>query len=203
MHPELYLSDGEERFATLTGIKPAFGGVHTHGDTHNSLLSLGQNMYLEIIAPVPGQIPSDHTAKEKLRDFVPGLFAFAVNANDLHLVENLAKQAGLNISSSHQISRQSPSGEMLQWDSIFLGGHSFGHFIPFFLHFNGINHPSETSPKGCRLLEFSVGHPKHQELAHLYKILQINISVFESHYPKLNAKLSTPKGIITLNNHER
>lgn len=119
-----------------------------------------------------------------------------------NLVEKLIQKAGLEVAGLYEVSRQSPSEEMLNWRSIFVGGHSFGNFMPFFTQCGDMAHPSETSPKGCELLEFSVGHPESEMLSSFYKILQVNVPVFQSEYPELLAVLSTPKGKVTLNNRE-
>jgi hypothetical protein len=195
---EWRLEEGEKRFAKLTGITPAFGGTHPTG-THNSLLSLGHDKYLEIIAPDPTHPSVVNLPKEMPPEFRPGLFTFAVRAYDLTLVEKLIERAGLSVASRHHVSRQSPNGEMLTWESIFVGGHNFGNFMPFFTFCGDMTHPSETSPQGCQLLEFSVGHPDSQELSRLYKALQVNVPVFHVEPAQLLAVLSTFKGKITLN----
>lgn len=195
---EFRLDEGEKRFAELTGIMPAFGGTHPDAGTHNSLLSLGHGKYLEIIAPDPTHLNWAHLPKEAPANFRPGLFAFAVRTYDLVLVEGLIERAGLNVGSRHNVSRQLPNGEVLKWESILVGGHTFGNFIPFFTYCGDMIHPSETSPKGCELLEFSVGHPESRELSRLYKVLQVNVPVFHSESPQLRAVLSTPKGSVTL-----
>ena len=51
---EFDLEQAEKRFLNLTGVVPAFGGTHP-GGTHNSLLSLGDGKYLEIIAIDPAR----------------------------------------------------------------------------------------------------------------------------------------------------
>jgi hypothetical protein len=199
---EFRLDEGEKRFAGLTGVVPAFGGKHPDRGTHNSLLSLGKGKYLELVALDVEQAKANDLPKEAPVNFVPRLFAFAVRTYDLNFVEKLIQKAGLEVSGIYDVSRQSPSGELLKWQSIFVGGHSFGNFMPFFTQFNGTKHPSETSPEGCKLLEFSVGHPESETLENFYKALQVNVPVFWSEHPELRAILLTPRGKVTLNNHD-
>lgn len=80
---EIRLDEGEKRFAELTGVRPAFGGTHPEQGTLNSLLSLGQGKYLELIALDPTQAKAANLPKERLANFTPRLFAFAVRTYDL------------------------------------------------------------------------------------------------------------------------
>ena len=195
---ELRLGEGEKRFAEATGVTPAFGGTHSNTGTHNSLLSLGQETYLELIALDPAHPKSAGLLKKVPPGFTPRLFTFGVRAYDLALVERLIGDAGLNIASVHDVSRLSPDSQVLEWRTVVVGGHDFGSFVPFFTRCGDMAHPSQTSPQGCELLEFSVGHPDHHELSRTYKALRVNVPVFGSEHPQLRAVLATPKGVVTL-----
>ena len=195
---ELRLSEAEKRFAEATGVTPAFGGAHPGMGTHNSLLSLGRETYLELVALDPAHPESAGLLEKTLPGFTPRLFTFSVRAYDLTLVERLVHDAGLNIASVHDVSRLSPEGHALEWRIVVVGGHDFGPFVPFFTRCGDMVHPSQSSPQGCELLEFSVGHPDHHELSRTYKALRVNVPVFGSEHPQLRAVLATPKGVVTL-----
>ncbi len=195
------LREGEARFSELTGVTPAYGGLHADGGTHNSLLSLGGETYLELIAPNPERpehLNPEHPGTGGLLenvppDAAPGLFTFAVKAADLNLVERSAQTSGLEVSRQRG-GRKTPSGETLTWETATLKNHDFGGYVPFFIRWGEVVHPSETAPRGGELLEFSVGHPRHQELAELYAALEVEVPVFDADHPRLRATLQTPKG---------
>ncbi|ADI15923.1 VOC family protein [Truepera radiovictrix] len=197
---EWRLEEGERRFFDLTGVAPARGGSHSVGGTHNSLLSLGERAYLELIAPHPTHPSGAALPKEAPPEFVPRLFAFAVSG-DLNLVERLAIAAGLTVSLTRG-SRRTPEGTLVTWQTAFVKGHAFGASLPFFVRFGGAHHPAQTAPKGCRLLEFSVGHPHHEALSRLYTALEIGVPVVAAEHPLLRAKLETPKGVLVLDSRE-
>lgn len=112
---ELTFGAGETRFAEVTGIKPAFGGKHSRSGTHNSLLSLGHEVYLEIISLDPDHPGTAETLQSVPLGFVPKLIAFGVKATDLDRVEKLVAKSGLEVAQRHNVSRQLPSGEVWTW----------------------------------------------------------------------------------------
>ncbi len=187
------LREGETRFAELTGVTPAYGGPHAEGGTHNSLLSLGGERYLELIAPNPEHPGTGGLLENVPPDAAPGLFTFAVKAADLDLVERLARASGLEVLRQRG-GRTTPGGETLTWETLTLKNHDFGGFVPFLIRWGEVAHPSGTAPPGCERLEFSAFHPRHQELAELYAALKVEVPVFGAKQPRLRATLQTPKG---------
>jgi hypothetical protein len=49
-----HLGSGIDAFEALSGVRPVYGGEHPALGTHNALVSLGRDHYLEILAPRPG-----------------------------------------------------------------------------------------------------------------------------------------------------
>ena len=63
-------------FAAATGVTPSGGGSHTGFGTRNQLLSLGEDLFFEIIAPDPAQTESGHRAEALARLSAPCLHAY-------------------------------------------------------------------------------------------------------------------------------
>lgn len=202
MWEELTLEAGETRFAEATGIKPTFGGKHSHSGTHNSLLSLGYEVYLEIISLDPEHPRTAETLRSAPPDFAPKLIAFGVKATDLDYVERLVAKSGLEVAQRHDITRQSFSGEVWRWETLVVGGHTFENCLPFFTQSSNALHTSETSPKGCELLEFLVCHPEYKTLLRLYEEMEIGVPVIQAEHPHLRAILQTPKGLVELSSKD-
>ncbi len=49
------LQKGIDDFEKLTGVRPVYGGKHLNLGTHNALVSLGEEVYFELIAPDPSR----------------------------------------------------------------------------------------------------------------------------------------------------
>ena len=75
------LAPAVARLQALLGVAPAAGGRHEGRGTHNALLALGDDVYLEVIAPDPEQPEPPAPRPFGLNDLTaPRLITFAVHA---------------------------------------------------------------------------------------------------------------------------
>lgn len=192
------LAEGTEQIAELLGVQPEVGGKHPGFGTRNSLLSLGDEVYLEIIAPDPEQDLKGNRGEQLAALDRPHLLTFAVRTFDMKRVEELVSHAGLETQGAIAMSRRHPEGRLLTWQVLRLDNHSWGDVMPFFIDWGDTNHPAQTTPEGCALLEFNISHPEPEALADVYKALAIEAPVLHSNVARLEAFLETPKGQVTL-----
>ena len=165
------LEDGMGEVEKLTGVRPAYGGRHPGLGTHNALLSLGGESYLEIISPDPSSPPPTRARPFGLDEGsrVEGLLsAFAVHPRTKMRWRPAEVNLGATIqglSAALQLggwppgpinvqTREAPDGSNVRWTytSPF---HARGP-KPFIIDWgaNPGNSPHQTAPKGCKLAKF-------------------------------------------------
>jgi len=176
-----------------TGVRAAFGGVHPGRGTRNALVSLGEQRYLEIIAPdpkqdVPAQIPG-------LRDLAElRLVGWAVHTTDIAALAKKVADAGVAIAEPRDGSRVRPDRKTLRWKSFSLKDDHHG-LLPFFIEWSRDSvHPSTDAPAGCHLAHFSIRSPGPAELGRALRTLGIDYAVELSDKPRLVARISGPRG---------
>src|ERR1043165_5781756 len=140
------LDRGVKQFEETTGVKPVYGGKHPRG-THNALVSLGDGMYVEIIAVQKGATPPDDFAElAQLHTLTP--IGWAVSSQDSAQLRGRLEAAGLIVIEAAAGSRTTPAGKTLSWETFGLK-ENFEE-APFFIVWSAQTaHPSTTSPTGC------------------------------------------------------
>jgi catechol 2,3-dioxygenase-like lactoylglutathione lyase family enzyme len=171
-----------------TGVRAAFGGVHPGRGTQNALLSLGEQRYLEIIAPDPKQnVPPQIPGLRELTE--PRLVGWAVHTDDIAAVAKRVTSAGIAIAEIRDGSRARPDGKTLRWKSFSLKDDRHG-LLPFFIEWTRDSvHPSADAPAGCGLAHFSIGSPDPAELRRTLQALGIDWPVELSSKPRIVAHL--------------
>ena len=198
------LPAGMARFEKLTGVKPVGGGRHPHLGTHNALIALGPQLYLEILAPHPEMALID--ALGWLRD-VDDLepMGWAASTTDMKgLIETLHSH-GYETSEGSPGSRARPDGATLSWTTMGLTAPDIPG-APFFIEWGPTSmHPATTSPAGCTLdaLGLTVSDPKR--LSRLLDLLQLDVAVKPGGESRtsITIALSCPDGPVTFKGFTR
>jgi hypothetical protein len=192
------LEDGERTFAVLSGIAPARGGIHAGFGTRNSLLSLGDGLYFEIIAPDPAQNLAGTRGARIAAQPRPGLTAFAVRSDDLPGMRKAAETAGIAIRGPVKMGRTRGDGVRLEWSILYFGDETLGDAMPFAIDWGNSPHPSLSTPTGLSLRSFTALHPDRERLAALYGALGVPVDVKRALVPGFHAVLDTPRGPLVL-----
>lgn len=184
-------------FTSLSGLTPDRGGTHPGLGTRNALASLGDDVYLELIAPDPEQARGGPLGDKFRQLTYPRLFAYMVRADDLERIQSVLAGAGIE-SDLSMASRKTPGGETLKWQLLLPRNNPFGDHIPKFINWMGTRHPAGTSVKGCTFVSFEIGHPEASQLGALLRSLEVDVPLVRADRPYLRTELRTPKGPLVL-----
>jgi hypothetical protein len=191
------LAEGIDLIERRTGVRAQFGGKHPGRGTHNALLSLGGRQYLEIIAIDPEQPSTTEVLFAGLRELKePRFISWAEAVADIGEIARRAKAAGIAADGPLDGSRRQADGSLLEWKT--LRPTSPLALVPFFIAWGKETHPSQTTPRGCRLLSFTIEHPQAEEVRKLLAALGTGADVRAGPAPRLIARLETPKGEVEL-----
>ena len=188
------LDRGVKAFEAATGVKPVYGGKHP-GGTHNALVSLGDGIYLEILAVQKGvTVQGDSAGLKEMKTLTP--IGWAVSSKDTAELRNRLSAAGIAVSEPVGGSRTTPTGSKLSWQSFLLDESSAE--VPFFIVWSEQTaHPSTTSPSGCKLQRWSITSPRVKDLGQLRQALDLRVDVSEAKASSMRLSLACPKGAVT------
>lgn len=182
---------------TALGTQLQQGGHHPEMATHNALLSLGPQEYLEVIAIDPEARPPDHPRWFDL-DRMAGparIGAWVLAVDDLDAALRLAPEgAGTPV----EVSRGDLRWRMCVPDS---GTLPFEGAFPALMQWLSRAHPApRLQDRGCRLhgLRLGVPDPRKLEKALAPFLQDPRIEIEHSVRTTLRAKIDTPSGRWTL-----
>jgi hypothetical protein len=192
------LDEGVALIEQKLGVRAAPGGKHVGRGTHNALLSLENRSYLEIIAPDPEQgsvsIPRAFGLDAPGE---PRLFTWAAQVETIESRLETARGAGYNASLLSMM-RELPDGNVLRWMLTYPPPSIGDGLVPFLIRWEPGPHPSETSPRGCRLLSLRGEHPDPEPVRALLGALGVDLPISQAPTPALVATIECPKGQIQL-----
>jgi Glyoxalase-like domain len=195
----LDLDDATNDLERRLGVRPGYGGKHAGGLTHNALLSLGEDCYLEIIAAVPGTAALGTPLAFGLDTLESSrLVTWSMKAPEIDRMIGEARARGYDPGDPVDGGRDLPDGSRLSWRVSLrpqLGGDGV---VPFLTQWRSEPHPSATAPKGCRLVSLSAEHPEPETVLPMLRALGADLAVSKGTRPRLIATLDAPNGTVEL-----
>ena len=190
------LGAGVQWLETTLGISMSGGGVHLGRGTHNKLLSLGPDTYLEVIAPNPEDAQPEIARMYDL-DNSPaeiGLTNWAISSNSISAAMTKASnEMGIITQLSRGSNRwlmSAPLNGKLPFDEAF----------PGFLEWQ-TPPPAPLLPDSeCRLLKLEITHPDGHALAEMLKdfVDDSRVEILTGPRKSLRAEIATPSGLKVL-----
>jgi hypothetical protein len=178
------------------GIRAGAGGRHAGVGTHNALLSLGGDAYLEVIAPDPTQPPPARRPFGLDSLNTPGLAGWAVACADIDGTVARARERGYDPGDPLEMERATPDGSLLRWR---LTTREFGGGpVPFLISWGTTPHPARSAPAGLRLVEFRIEHPDPASIMATLAALDVDVPVAKANAAGLVVTVVGPAGTVEL-----
>jgi hypothetical protein len=196
------LERGSERFESLTGVAPHFGGTHASGLTHNALVRLGPRCYLEILAPTgPPSAKDDAWSRLARTEGEPRILTYCLRSSRaLSELAQIAEGMGAPPPPVLNNGRVTPEGVELRWQWVAPAFARFGLAFPFFIDWLDSPHPAamEQTPGGIQLKRFAVGHPQAQELQRSLSEMGAPLETYTAVGCEFRVQLDTARGTVSL-----
>jgi hypothetical protein len=193
------LERGMKEIEALTGISPTPGGQHPGRGTRNALIALGDDVYLEIVAPDPRQATApirrwlgvDAVATSRLT-------TWAAKAAGLYDLRKHALEHDVPVGEVHAAARERSDGTKLAWrltepEPLVASG-----VVPFFIDWGESPHPARSAAHGASLVDFRMEHPAVAEVQRMLHVLGLDVAVTWGERPSLVAVIEGPHGRVEL-----
>lgn len=194
------LKEAIAQFENEFGISPAIGGRHIHKGTHNAIVNLGNNSYLEILA-------IDHSNESVKGDRWMGIdlleeskmTRWALKSIDLKSDVKAIQKINPDLCEISQGQRITPDGKTLKWSMSLPLSKPEVEIIPFFVDWSQSDvYPTDNLSQTCELINVEFSHPKPKEIIDCYEELDFGLDVLENDVVNFKASFIGPKGVFVL-----
>jgi len=193
------LATGMDYVENILGVRPVYSGQHLGLGTHNALLSLGNRMYFEVIAPDPTQ----DIAAEKLwidipAGYPPRLSMWVAQASSLQMCGSIARIHQIPLGAVNSGTRTQADGTQIHWQATNPAVENFDGLIPFFIDWGDSPHPSEQLPSAGSLEKIVATHPEAARMSGYWEAFGIPYEVEEGEVAGLRAWIRTNGGEVVV-----
>ncbi len=182
------------------GVRPAGGGSHVGRGTRNTLLSLGGDVYPEVLGPDPDQDVQQPASRFPSAAL---LRTWAVKAPEIGATVASARSRGYDPGDVNDMSRARPDGMLLEWRLTAGGGGGLGvdggvGIVPFLIDWGDTPHPGGVVVSGGHFVSLELEHPDPGAISAALAILGSDVEVRHGSELRLVATIDSPNGRIEL-----
>ena len=197
------LTQGCDYVESALGVRPQPGGRHPTMGTHNALLRLGDDLYLEVMAidpdaPAPRRPRWVDLDEPRMRASLaegPLLATFVARADD---IASLARQSPVDLGEVLPFER----GDFRWKLTVPADGHRPGRgLVPMLIEWGASPHPAASLPDaGLSLVTLAGEHPDPAPVRAALARLGLSeiVKVTYGQSPRLAAMIRTRRGVVTL-----
>jgi hypothetical protein len=197
------LDQGEDYVEATIGARPKRGGRHAAMGTQNSVLRLGEQTYLEVIAIDPhAHAPArprwfelDRPEMQSVLAVSPRLIHWVARCDDIDAARRVCP---LDPGPVHALSRGDYRWRITIPDDGHLPG---GGVLPTLIEWSDTRHPADAMPdERVRLTALAAAHPTPGLMRATLRALGLSDTLKVSYdmAPRLVAMLATPRGPVSL-----
>lgn len=193
------LGAGMDEIERLLGVRPVVGGRHADLGSHNALLSLGGETYLEIMAADPALSRPERGRLFGLDDLVtPRLAAWVLRSEGIDAAAAKAKAGGLDLGPVLTGSREKPDGTCVTWKITDPYASRLDGAAPFLIAWGDSPHPALAAPAGAVLSGLRIEHPEPAAVERALRLLGVTMAVSRAPQAGLVASIRGPAGDVEL-----
>jgi len=195
------LREAIDWFDAKLGVAPVIGGRHPGNGTWNALLALGEDCYLELIAPDTEQSLVNNLGAEIRDHGGAGIRTWATAATSLDGLARDMAASDRSFTGPVDMERTTPQGDHLAWQLLFPKDAELGLVLPFIIDWCGSKHPAQTSPKGCWINSITLMTGHSQVLTDWFELMEFSdqrVHLLAADQSGIEASISSPAGELKL-----
>jgi len=193
------LQAGMRLIHDLTGVRPIYGGRHLTKGTHNALIKIGAQSYLEILAPDPENKDVDPLRWMGI-DLIeePVITRWAINSDNISLQAKTLQDYRPDYGSVQEGSRALSDGSTLRWALTDPLGQPAVEVVPFLLDWKDSIHPTVHLNQECTIIDISLYHPDPSKISPILSQLDLDMTIQKGTTESISITLETPKGQVLI-----
>ena len=201
------------------GVRPVRGGAHPQWGTHNALMSLGRERYLELLAPDPnapsagranvagralfgmgvGASAVDGAAHEAWLTAAPRLTTWMLHSRTIDPLLTAALHAGVDLGRVTAGSRMRADGTEISWEIAIPPARPLDGCVPWLIDWGWSAHPSIAAPQGARLDWMEIVHPDPERVRRALDAVNCrSLDVRQGSVPGIVVGVACPRGVVVV-----